>query len=239
VHPVDISAADVSTGFFGRPSPPVLRLPLPTGSAEEMTSPTVLRTRVVQPERTLSSPATKLARLDSIFGNDFINKYDLSHYGKARRRRRTCSYPDYLPGSKRTDGNLVTRLQDRTHALHPKIHHAAHIAMNDPMRFHKFNLEHLMDVNVLALSPEEVSFAPRTKIVEIVGADDVVFCLTQSGVCLTFERESMNFLCKINSDNEEVIRSLFLNRKNDSLIIVSVHREDNFSSLKCKSIQMK
>eukprot|EP00475_Leptophrys_vorax_P027977 TRINITY_DN4012_c0_g1_i1.p1 TRINITY_DN4012_c0_g1~~TRINITY_DN4012_c0_g1_i1.p1 ORF type:complete len:470 (+),score=112.87 TRINITY_DN4012_c0_g1_i1:215-1624(+) len=255
VQSVDITAAD-ALFFHPNPSPSASSLVLPAAALtpsshynlrrrrdssgdNDMTSPTVLRTRVAQPERSLSSPSVKPERLESVFGPDFVGKYDISNYGKARRRRRRISLNDYLPGCTRSGGNFVTRMLDKTQSLHPKIHHAAHIAMNEPMRFSKFNLVHLLDVNVLALSPDEISFAPRTKIVEIVGADDVVFCLTQSGICLTFERETMNFLCKINSDAEEVIRSLFLNRKNDSLIIVSVHREDNFSSLKCKSIGLK
>lgn len=34
---------------------------------------------------------------------------------------------------------------------------------------------------------------------------------------------------------DEVIRSLFYNKLNNSLITVSVHKHDNFSSLKCRT----
>jgi hypothetical protein len=122
--------------------------------------------------------------------------------------------------------------------IYPSIHHAAHLALYEPVKFKNFRLAHSVDVCALADTFEDPGFAPRTKIVEIVSSSDLVFSLTQTGVCLAFERESMRFLCRINGEDDEVIRSLFLNRKNNSLITVSVHRDDNFSSLKCKSVSL-
>ncbi|KAL0316984.1 UNVERIFIED_CONTAM: hypothetical protein Sangu_2112700 [Sesamum angustifolium] len=64
----------------------------------------------------------------------------------------------------------------------------------------------------------------RSKIIEIVAARDIVFALAQSGVCAAFSR---------------VIRSLFYNKNNDSLITVSVYASDNFSSLKCRTTRIE
>lgn len=43
----------------------------------------------------------------------------------------------------------------------------------------------------------------------------------------------------MNTTPDEVVRSLFLNKSNKSLITVSVFREDNFSSLKCRSTPLE
>jgi WD40 repeat protein len=75
----------------------------------------------------------------------------------------------------------------------------------------------------------------RTSIVEICAADSVIFALTKSGVCVAFDRDSQRRLCYMNIAPDEVVRSLFYNKTNASLITVSVYREDNFSSLKCRS----
>ncbi|KAG8457968.1 hypothetical protein KFE25_012639 [Diacronema lutheri] len=75
----------------------------------------------------------------------------------------------------------------------------------------------------------------RSKIVEIVGAKDLLFGLTLSGVCAVFDRATRRRLCFVNTSPDEVVRSLFYNEANESLISVSVFRADNFSSLKCRT----
>eukprot|EP00854_Cymbomonas_tetramitiformis_P014779 gene14779-17466_t len=75
----------------------------------------------------------------------------------------------------------------------------------------------------------------RSRIVEIVAARDVVFALAHSGVCAAFNRETNERLCFLNISADEVIRSLFYNKNNQSLITVSVYASDSFSSLKCRT----
>ncbi|KAK4383137.1 hypothetical protein Sango_2803700 [Sesamum angolense] len=78
----------------------------------------------------------------------------------------------------------------------------------------------------------------RSKIIEIVAARDIVFALAQSGVCAAFSRETNQRICFLNVCPDEVIRSLFYNKNNDSLITVSVYASDNFSSLKCRTTRI-
>lgn len=75
----------------------------------------------------------------------------------------------------------------------------------------------------------------RSRVVEIVAARDVVFALAHSGVCAAFNRETNERLCFLNISADEVIRSLFYNKNNQSLITVSVYASDSFSSLKCRT----
>ncbi|GAQ85168.1 hypothetical protein KFL_002220120 [Klebsormidium nitens] len=75
----------------------------------------------------------------------------------------------------------------------------------------------------------------RSRIVEIVAARDIVFALAHSGVCAAFSRDTNKRICCLNVSPDEVIRSLFFNKNNDSLITVSVYAGDNFSSLKCRT----
>ncbi|XP_075513340.1 uncharacterized protein LOC142548729 isoform X2 [Primulina tabacum] len=79
----------------------------------------------------------------------------------------------------------------------------------------------------------------RSKIIEIVAARDIVFALAQSGVCAAFSRETNQRICFLNVSPDEVIRSLFYNKNNDSLITVSVYASDNFSSLKCRTTRIE
>ncbi|XP_021297849.1 uncharacterized protein LOC110426859 isoform X2 [Herrania umbratica] len=79
----------------------------------------------------------------------------------------------------------------------------------------------------------------RTKVIEIVAACDIVFALAQSGVCAAFDRERSKRICFVNVSPDEVIRSLFYNKNNDSLITVSVYASDKFSSLKCRSTRIE
>ncbi|CAH1438860.1 unnamed protein product [Lactuca virosa] len=79
----------------------------------------------------------------------------------------------------------------------------------------------------------------RSKIIEIVAAHDIVFALAQSGVCAAFNRETNKRICFLNVTPDEVIRSLFYNKNNDSLITVSVYASDSFSSLKCRTTRIE
>ncbi|KAL8224054.1 hypothetical protein R6Q57_019529 [Mikania cordata] len=79
----------------------------------------------------------------------------------------------------------------------------------------------------------------RSKIIEIVAAHDIVFALAQSGVCAAFSRETNKRICFLNVSPDEVIRSLFYNKNNDSLITVSVYASDSFSSLKCRTTRIE
>ncbi|KAM5560783.1 hypothetical protein ABKV19_021765 [Rosa sericea] len=89
------------------------------------------------------------------------------------------------------------------------------------------------------LSPKLPFLMKRTKVIEIVAARDIVFALAHSGVCAAFSRETNERICFLNVSPDEVIRSLFYNKNNDSLITVSVYASDNFSSLKCRSTRIE
>ncbi|CAL0315590.1 unnamed protein product [Lupinus luteus] len=75
----------------------------------------------------------------------------------------------------------------------------------------------------------------RSKIIEIVAAQDIVFALAQSGVCAAFSRDTNERICFLNVSPDEIIRNLFYNKNNDSLITVSVYASDSCSSFKCRS----
>ncbi|KAI7750732.1 hypothetical protein M8C21_013034 [Ambrosia artemisiifolia] len=79
----------------------------------------------------------------------------------------------------------------------------------------------------------------RAKVIEIVAAHGIVFALASSGVCAAFSRDTNTRICLLNIFPDEVIRSLFYNKNNDSLITVSVYASDNFSSLKCRSTRIE
>ena len=101
-------------------------------------------------------------------------------------------------------------------------------------RFSRFRLSASHDTHDPDGANLRLSFLRRrSKIVEIVSAGDIVFALTLSGVCAAFRGKRR--LAFLNTTPDEVIRSLFFNKVSQSLITVSVYREDNFSSLKCRT----
>lgn len=54
-----------------------------------------------------------------------------------------------------------------------------------------------------------------------------------------FYAETNQRICFLNVSPDEVIRSLFYNKNNDSLITVSVYASDSYSSLKCRSTRIE
>nr|XP_040248848.1 uncharacterized protein LOC109760549 [Aegilops tauschii subsp. strangulata] len=75
----------------------------------------------------------------------------------------------------------------------------------------------------------------RRRIIEIVAARDLIFALAECGLCGAFNRTTNKRICHLNISPDEVIRSLFYNKNNDSLITVSVYESDRYSSLKCRT----
>ena len=63
---------------------------------------------------------------------------------------------------------------------------------------------------------------PRSRIMEIVAVGPTVFGLTENGVCVAFDIDSGRRICVVNADSTEVVRSLFHNKTNGTLITVSV-----------------
>lgn len=55
-------------------------------------------------------------------------------------------------------------------------------------------------------------------------------------ICLTVTNER---ICFLNGSPDEVIRSLFYNKNNESLITVSVYGSENFSSLRCRTTRIE
>ncbi|KAL6962423.1 hypothetical protein U1Q18_037381 [Sarracenia purpurea var. burkii] len=78
-----------------------------------------------------------------------------------------------------------------------------------------------------------------TEVIAIVAVHGIVFSLAHSGVCAAFSRESNKRICFLNVSRDEVIRILFYNKNDDSLITVSLCALDNFRSLKCRSTRIK
>jgi len=66
-----------------------------------------------------------------------------------------------------------------------------------------------------------------------------ILVLLENGRCSLHSKIKEQKPAFINLDHEEKVRSVFLNRLNDSIIIVSVRGEDNYNSLKCRSISIK
>ena len=78
----------------------------------------------------------------------------------------------------------------------------------------------------------------RSDIVEVASSENLIFILNSTGICTAFDRFTMKRVCFLNISVDQVIRSLFYNKTNDSIITVSVFRTDSYSSLKCRSIPL-
>ena len=75
----------------------------------------------------------------------------------------------------------------------------------------------------------------RSRVMEIVAVGPTVFGLTENGTCVAFDTDTGKRICLLNTDPTEVVRSLFHNKTNATLITVSVHAADSYSSLRCRA----
>lgn len=139
-----------------------------------------------------------------------------------------------LPSKRpRADGNVMRKLLSRETCRKANVNFRRN---NNTEKFRNFRLQAELDTHDPEASQLKLPFLlKRSKIVEIVSAKDVIFALAASGVCVAFSRTHNNRICFLNVTPDEVIRSLFFNKSNNSIITVSVYRYDNFSSLNCRS----
>lgn len=143
------------------------------------------------------------------------------------KRRRRCRVSIPL-----SEVNILKRLCARElgHAVPPPGTFFAKEKANN------FKLQATLDTHDLEALANKISWLRiRSKIVEIVSNHDLIFALTNNGVCAAFSRKQQKRVCFLNVTDDEVVRSLFLNKTNNSLITVSVFRNDDFSSLRCRS----
>ena len=62
----------------------------------------------------------------------------------------------------------------------------------------------------------------RSAVREVLSAQGLVVALADSGVCAAYDQDSTQPLCFLNVEADEIIRSLFINHLNGTLITVSV-----------------
>ncbi|KAK3162289.1 hypothetical protein QOZ80_1BG0087790 [Eleusine coracana subsp. coracana] len=129
--------------------------------------------------------------------------------------------------------NSARKLQQREIAAGPGNSFAASFTRE---RFCSIRLQEEYDTNFSNVS----GFLPPnlrnySEIIEIVGAHNIIFALAQSGICSAFSRVTNQMICLLNGRADEVIRSLFYNKNNDSLITVSVYGSEDYSALRCKT----
>lgn len=78
----------------------------------------------------------------------------------------------------------------------------------------------------------------RSKIVELIVVEDVILALNFNGSCVAFLRSTKEKIGVVNGSSESVVRSLFHNKSRRSVVLVSVSRDDDYSSLKCYSLKI-
>lgn len=103
-------------------------------------------------------------------------------------------------------------------------------------RFSGMRVKAAIDMHDAHLAHKLPLLKRRSDITEMILADGLLLALTQTGVCVAFARhQGMRRLCYLNIAEDEIIRSLFHNKANRTIITVSVFRSDNYTSLKCRS----
>lgn len=77
----------------------------------------------------------------------------------------------------------------------------------------------------------------RSHVVEVICCESYIFVLTHNGLCAAFTAQGRR-LGLLNVEHDEVVRSLFYNKTNRSIISVSVFNRDKYSSLHCRSTSL-
>jgi hypothetical protein len=123
---------------------------------------------------------------------------------------------------KKSNKNIIKILQDREFSSKP---HRAFVTATTPHRFQNMRLSHALDTHNSKHKSPPSHILPflmgSTKIVQIVAAKNIVFVLADSGLCAAFSSETDERICFMNLHPDDVIKRLFYNRTNDSLITVS------------------
>ena len=78
----------------------------------------------------------------------------------------------------------------------------------------------------------------RSKVEELVVAENIVLSLTRTGLCVAFDRDTKKVLTTLNASDHSLVRSIFHNRSLSSIIIVSVSEHDSFAALNCEEIKL-
>ncbi|PVH62940.1 hypothetical protein PAHAL_3G435500 [Panicum hallii] len=107
-----------------------------------------------------------------------------------------------------------------------------------PERFRGMQLQEEFDTYggcEARLSKSPKFLTERSKIIEIVAAKDIIFALSQSGLCAAFDRVMNKRIAFFNLNPDEVIRSMLYNKYNDSLVTVSLYSSDSYGSLNCRT----
>ena len=76
-------------------------------------------------------------------------------------------------------------------------------------------------------------------IAEIIYADELLFALTKSGLCIAFTRRDLQPLCILNNkDKHELYRSFFYNEEMNALVGITVNSDGRLQTLQCQSITL-
>ena len=72
---------------------------------------------------------------------------------------------------------------------------------------------------------------------EVVTVDNkFIVALYDNGKCTVFDRYNKDKFLFLNKSPNELIRSVFHNKQNSSIIVVSVTKRDEYNTLKCRSV---
>jgi len=109
---------------------------------------------------------------------------------------------------------------------------------NHPAVFSNFRRINRMDIYGSDVRRHHRFTYERSKVEELIVAENVVLALTRTGLCVAFRRDTKRLLTTLNSSDESLVRSIFHNRSSSSIIIVSVSERDSFAALNCEEITL-
>lgn len=101
--------------------------------------------------------------------------------------------------------------------------------------FGSMHISHTLDVVDTEVMRLSLPFLrKRSQVVEVLCCGGFIFVLTHNGLCAAFTSHGRR-LGLLNVEHDEVVRSLFYNKTNRSIISVSVFNRDKYTSLHCRS----
>lgn len=80
---------------------------------------------------------------------------------------------------------------------------------------------------------------PPGPVTELVCAGEALLVLFRSGECVARHAVSRRTLCRLNTSDAEVIRSLYYNQPAGDVIVVSLAPDDGYSSLACRAVSLR
>jgi hypothetical protein len=107
------------------------------------------------------------------------------------------------------------------------------------LRWSNFRVSAVLDTATRKTSSLGLLFMRRrSRIADLFVADELLFALTQTGVCSVFSTTQLRRVCMLNLADGDVIRSMHYNARTGTVLLASATARTQYRSLHCRAVRV-